>query len=123
MNLAIVGSRSLNDYEFFRIKLKELFPDLSVITKIISGGAKGADKFAERFARENNIETEVIIPNWDKLGKKAGIIRNTEIVHKCDTLIAFWDEKSTGTADSIQKAKVFSKNVEIILFHTKIIYT
>ena len=124
MIISIVGSRSLEDYDFFRNKLKEKFPDLSVIEKIVSGGcSRGADKFAERFARENNIPIEIILANWDKYGKKAGMIRNTEIVHKCNNLVAFWDGKSPGTADDIKKAKLFSKNIEIILFHVKIIYT
>ena len=50
---AIVGSRSFNDYEkmysFIQQirKEKELF-----IYEVISGGAEGADKLAERYATE-----------------------------------------------------------------------
>jgi len=58
-------------------KLKE---QLDSISKIISGGARGRLK-------DNNIETEIFLPDWKKYGKSAGI---------SDMVIAFWDGNQMG---------------------------
>jgi hypothetical protein len=42
--------------------------------------------------------------DWDKHGKAAGPIRNQQMAQEADGLIAFWDGKSRGTKDMIQKA-------------------
>ena len=111
MKAAVIGSREFNDYE----KLKEIlsfFP----ITKIISGGARGADSLSERYAKENGIPTEIYLAQWDLFGKKAGFMRNTTIVENSDIVIAFWNQKSKGTRDSIGKASKMKKNTFIVYF-------
>jgi hypothetical protein len=109
MKVAIVGSRTFNDYELMSNTLKRIN-----ITKIISGGAFGADTLAERYAKEQNIETKIFLPEWDKYGKKAGFIRNTDIINECELVVAFWDQTSKGTLDSINKAKLLNKKIIII---------
>ena len=37
--------------------------------------------------------------------------RNTKIIEDCDMVIAFWNGVSTGTKDSIEKAKSMNKKV------------
>jgi hypothetical protein len=96
MNIAIVGSRSYNDYEKFKDKLK-WYIDINKTDYIITGGAIGIDKLAERFAKENNIKIKIFLPEWKEYGKKAGYIRNLEIVQNSDIVIAFWDGESKGT--------------------------
>ena len=44
----------------------------------------------------------------------AGMKRNTYIIENSDLVIAFWDGKSTGTKDSINKAKLLNKEIIII---------
>jgi YspA, cpYpsA-related SLOG family len=109
MKLAIIGSRTFNDYE-----LMQTFTDLTDVTLIISGGAIGADSLAERLANENNIPTLIFKPDWKLNGAKAGFMRNTSIVENCDQLIAFWDGKSNGTMDSVKKARALGKPVTVI---------
>jgi hypothetical protein len=46
---------------------------------IISGGAKGADSLGERYAQERGLEVKVFRADWDKYGKRAGILRNTKM--------------------------------------------
>ena len=112
MNIAIVGSRTFTDYT----QLKETLDEYKNISKIVSGGAKGADKLGERYAKENNIETLIFLPDWKKYGRAAGVIRNKDIVSNSDTVIAFWDGKSTGTLSSINLAKKLKKNLKIIIY-------
>lgn len=44
----------------------------------------------------------------------AGFIRNTDIITEADVIVAFWDNVSKGTADSIEKGKKLNKKIIII---------
>ena len=112
MELAIIGSRSFNDYD----KLKNEVDKIENITTIISGGAKGADTLAEKYAFEKNIPIKIFPANWSKFGKRAGIIRNKEIIDNCDKVIAFWDGESRGTTNSITVAKNKGKGVILVYY-------
>jgi hypothetical protein len=110
MRVAVIGSRTFTDYEAVKRTLSAI-----KITEIISGGAKGADKLGEQYAKENDIPTKIFIPDWDKNGKAAGFMRNTDIVNEAELVIAFWDGQSKGTLDSIQKAEKQNKKVLTII--------
>jgi len=109
MIVAVIGSRSFNDYNKVVDTLSKI--DISVV---ISGGAVGADKLGERYANENEIPTKIFLPDWEKYGKSAGFIRNTQIIEEAELGVAFWDMESTGTKDSISKAEKLGKKVLII---------
>lgn len=111
MTIAVIGSRNFNDYGRLKACLERLKP-----TKIVSGGSHGADKLAEYYADENGIDKIIHLPEWDKYGKGAGIVRNQLIIDDCDMVVAFWDKKSRGTRDSITKAHNQSKDILIIYF-------
>ena len=115
MKLAIVGSRSFNDMGKLSTVVQTYFfrAEFYPIT-IVSGGAKGTDTLAEQFATDFNWKTEIYLPDWDKDGKIAGFLRNQKIVDACDVLLAFWDGKSKGTKDSIDKARRAKKPTLII---------
>ena len=102
IRLAVVGSRSFNDYELLSQVLDSV---QSIITNIVSGGAKGADVLAAKYALEHGIPLVEFIPHWDTYGKSAGFRRNQQIVAKADALIAFWDGRSKGTEHSINLAR------------------
>ena len=111
MKLAIIGSRTFKDYPL----LKKEVDALKDIQLIISGGAKGADKLAEKYTEEHQIELKVFLPEFDKYAAGAYWKRNEQIVGSCDYLIAFWDGKSTGTKYTIDYAKKQGKEVKICL--------
>lgn len=115
MNFTIIGSRGFNDYSFLKKNIFDLY-FVNDIDLIISGGAKGADTLAERFADEYGIEKHVIKAEWSKYGKSAGMIRNTELINKADVVFAFWDGVSRGTKDSITKAKKQNKKLHVIIY-------
>ena len=108
INLAVVGSRTFNDYEY----LKKILSWFSC-KRIISGGAQGADTLAKRYAAEHAIPFKEYLPNWDLYGMSAGFIRNKLIVDDADELVAFHDGKSKGTAHSIKLAEEAGKPVHI----------
>lgn len=115
MNIAIVGGRDFVDYELLKNELvkfideNEISPDA-----IFSGGAKGADSLAEKFAAENGFEMVVYKPEYEKFGRDACHARNTQIVEHSDVVFTFWDGKSKGTLDSINKAKKLEKRLFIV---------
>jgi predicted Rossmann fold nucleotide-binding protein DprA/Smf involved in DNA uptake len=109
--VAVVGSRTFTNYELVKETLGKL-----EIKKIVSGGAQGADKLGEQYAKENKIETLILLPEWKKYGRAAGFIRNEDIVKNCDKVVAFWDGISKGTLNSIQIAKKLNKEVIIVKF-------
>jgi predicted Rossmann fold nucleotide-binding protein DprA/Smf involved in DNA uptake len=111
MKLAIIGSRTFNDYNI----LKEICDKLN-IDEIISGGAKGADSLAERYANEKNIPITIFYPDWNKYGKRAGFLRNNTIINYSDEVLAFWNGISKGTNHSISIARKQNKPVTVIRF-------
>jgi hypothetical protein len=114
MNLAIVGSRTYTNYESFKQHMSEYVSIRGSPKQIISGGALGADTLAERYAHENKIPIIIYHAEWNKYGKGAGMLRNTDIVHASTHVIAFPSRTGRGTQDTINKAKKLNKNVEII---------
>ena len=113
MKLAIVGSRTFVDYDFFKVHVDEVF-SLENITFIVSGGAKGADTMAETYGRKNAIPFIVFPANWNKYKKSAGPIRNKQVVDECDMMIAFLQDGSRGTMNAIQQASKVGKKVIVV---------
>ena len=58
MRYSVIGSREFEDYDLLEKTLDKHF-----IYQIVSGGAKGADTLAARYANENNIPLIEFIPN------------------------------------------------------------
>ena len=108
MKIAVVGSRDFDDYEFLK-KILSYHP----CTKIISGGADGADTLAKQYATEHGLGYQEFLPNWDAYGKPAGYLRNKQIVDASDELVAFWNKISPGTKSSIDLANEADKPVYI----------
>ncbi len=116
MKFAIVGSRTCTNET--RVKhfayVQIASSDYSSAIEVISGGAMGVDTFAENLAKENDWILTVIKPDYEKYpGWQAPKERNSLIVEACDEVIAFWDGKSGGTLDTIQKAVKADKRVTI----------
>lgn len=114
MKLALIGSRSYNDYDVFS---QVLMPYVSSITLVISGGAKGADALAKRWAIEHGLPIQEILPDWKAFGRGAGIKRNEIIVNNADAVIAFWNTQSKGTKHVIDFC--LKQNKKIIVIEVK----
>ncbi len=107
MNIAIVGSRDL--------KITNIGEYIPFCEEIVSGGAKGVDTGAAEYAQNNNLKLTVFLPQYEKYGRAAPIIRNREIVNHADKIIAFWNGKSKGTLSVINYAKKVEKECLVIL--------
>lgn len=107
--VAVVGSRSFADYG----KLVD-FLDCLVIGAIVSGGARGADRLAERYAAERGIPVVLFPPDYARHGRGAPIVRNKLIVDAADLVVAFWDGASAGTRSTIELARKAGKAVHVV---------
>ena len=90
MKVAVVGSRGLNVCD-----LEKYLPEN--VTEIVSGGAKGIDACARRYAIAHDIKLTEFLPEYEKYGGRAPIERNISIIEYSDMVLAFWDGVSRGT--------------------------
>ena len=116
----VVGSRNFSDYELMKNKLDYLLKNQGSRIVIVSGGAKGADSLAERYAKEKGYRTMIFHADWS-LGKKAGYIRNREMhsflsKQKKRGVVAFWDGKSNGTRHSFSLAEEFGNPIKTVRY-------
>ncbi len=109
MKLLIAGSRSITDFD-----LSGYVPE--AVDLIISGGAKGIDTLAEKYADVRGIEKLIIRPQYEKFGRAAPIRRDEEMVDICDAVLAVWDGKSRGTGYTLNYARKKGKKIiEIVV--------
>jgi hypothetical protein len=116
MKVIVAGTRTFNDSELLDKTLQEFQNTILPIDQIVSGGSCGADLLGERWARQNKIDITYFYAEWNKYGKSAGPKRNQRMAEYADYLIAFWDEKSRGTADMIRKMRNEGKPVKIVAY-------
>ena len=126
--LGIVGSRVwtaksrqvwnpkiTNPREFVFKKMDQYVAKHGKPSLVISGGAKGADTYGIEWAQAHGIRTKVYKPDQRLINtagfRTAAMTRNTDIVNSSDRVVAFWDKKSTGTKDTLAKAKKSKKKV------------
>ena len=126
-NVIIAGTRTFDDYDIFEEMVDKVFDILLENYKqseiqIISGNAKGVDKLGEAYAKENGYKLMLYPANWDKYGKKAGPIRNSEMIKIANYLIVVWDGISRGTKDIISKAKANKIPTAICKYRTGLNY-
>ena len=111
MKLAVIGSREFSDIKLLH---DVLLPYVFTVTLVVSGGARGADKLGEEWAKKYGIDTLIFPADWDKYGKAAGFMRNEDIIMNADQVIAFWDYVSRGTQHSISLCERYNKPYRII---------
>ncbi len=106
MKIAVIGSRGLviND-------LGKYLP--ANVTEIVSGGAKGIDTCAKKYALSNGIKLTEFLPEYNKYGRGAPLKRNLLIIDYADEVLAFWDGRSSGTKYVIEQCRKRNKKVSI----------
>lgn len=73
---------------------------------IVHGGARGADWMAETAAIAWGVQSEVHRADWEKYGKRAGFVRNQEMVDAgADVCLAFIRNNSRGATMCAQLAE------------------
>ena len=100
MKSIITGGRKFWDGDAVRCALDYLQP-----TRIVQGGALGADYLARWWAWANNVPCRTYQANWQRYGNRAGAVRNEAMWfhEKPDATIAFIGGRGTESMKSITR--------------------
>ena len=132
MKVIIAGDREMNDINLVETAIEQSGFE---ITELISGGARGADKMGELWARAHNVPIKVFKAEWDnikaegarikarqnpwtkkmeKYNANAGFQRNEEMATYAEALIALQPDGPThGTQDMIKRAKAHGLTIYV----------
>lgn len=114
MRVIIAGSRGVSDLDFIEdaVSLSGF-----IVSRLISGGARGIDQTAERWAKERLQDAPIpvsrFLPQWSTFGRSAGFRRNVLMADHAEALIAIWDGQSKGTEHMIEAMKDRGKPVYV----------
>ena len=108
MRIAVIGSRNL-----IVTDLERYLP--SGTTEIVSGGARGVDSCAREYAQRAGLVFVEILPDYDRYGREAPLVRNREIVNLSDGVVAFWDGHSRGTRMAVEYARSIGVPVRLYM--------
>lgn len=87
----------------------------SWVDEIVSGGARGADRAGELYAKGCDLRLTQFLPDWENDGHVAGVRRNIRMADYADALLAFWDGESKGTANMILAMHAQNKPVHVVV--------
>lgn len=112
MRVLVCGGRDYANEQCVADTLSYYGPSL-----VIQGNAAGADDIAQRWAEANHVPVMPFPADWGKYGKKAGYLRNKQMLEEGqpDMVIAFPGGK--GTAMMVRIAR--EAGVEVIEVNRK----
>lgn len=103
----VAGSQTFTDYALLE-RVLDAMPLFTRSPVVISGGAIGADKLGERYARERGLSV-ILVPVydylWKKYGKPAGPRRNALMADLATHVVVFWNGRSPGSRSMIEIAR------------------
>ena len=115
MKLIIAGDRNFTDYRLLEYKVTKILSRTNMKdVEFISGGARGADRLGEMYARNHGKTPKIYKAEWQKYGKFAGPVRNGKMAREGTHLIAFLRQNSRGTANMIEQARQNGLKVRVI---------
>ena len=103
MRILVCGGRDFSNTSLMNLSLyKFAVPDLT----IIQGEALGADLMAKSWAKAFGHKVESYPADWKKYGKRAGYIRNVQMLNegKPDLVVAFPGGKGTAMMVKLAEA-------------------
>ena len=72
--------------------------------RIIHGGAKGADRLADEYARNRGFDVVEYAADWNTYGRSAGVRRNAQMLEEGKPEIAVAFAGGKGTSDMVRRA-------------------
>lgn len=114
MRTIIAGSRSITNPA---VIVEAIAASGFQITEVVSGTAIGVDRLGEQWASRHDIPVIRFPPDWNKYGRAAGFIRNNEMAHYAQALIAVWDGSSHGTHHMINAAR--ERNLRVFVYQPR----
>jgi hypothetical protein len=95
--LVISGSRSwpAKKKDVIRVCLQRL-RNRGENPLVVTGGARGVDTWADEIAREMGFTTIVVPARWDEIGRRAGLLRNEEMLSALEDGDEVWAFRAPG---------------------------
>lgn len=114
MRVLVCGGRDYGNKESEKLHLLAELAALNAkrrISLIIEGGAPGADAGARIFGEITGVPVKTFKAWWQKYGRRAGPIRNKQMLDegKPDLVVAF--PGGAGTADMVRQARAAGVDV------------
>uniref|UniRef100_A0AB39ACL3 GTP-binding domain protein n=1 Tax=Erwinia phage Fifi051 TaxID=3238787 RepID=A0AB39ACL3_9CAUD len=108
--IVVFGGRDFTDIDRMEFVIRKLVEENFITDpcELVCGMARGADITAFRLFSELGIRIHEFPADWDRLGKRAGFVRNGEMAEFCTVGIGFWNGISHGTKhmiDTMDRAK------------------
>jgi hypothetical protein len=112
VRVLVCGGRTYADREALFRALDDVHMRVGPVTLIMHGGATGADRLGEAWAKAHGIAVDRYPAEWRIWGPSAGPRRNQHMLEtgRPDLVVAF--EGNRGTADMVRRAR--AANVDII---------
>lgn len=111
----IAGGRDYNNFQQLTATMDALLKNKPSVT-IISGGARGADSLGEKYARMRGYPLIIMKADWDKYGKRAGYLRNEDMLRIATAAVCFWNGISRGTSHMIDLTMQSGKPLRVIRY-------
>lgn len=111
----IAGGRDYTNFQQLTLTMDALLKYKAAVT-IISGGARGADSLGERYAKLRGYTYIVMKADWDKYGKRAGYLRNKDMLDEASAAVCFWNGISRGTANMIDITMQSGKPLRVVRY-------
>jgi hypothetical protein len=107
MRVLVTGGRTFQDRDWLwaGLDLIHTHPQMGPITEIIEGGATGADNRAQEWAYQREVRCVTVPAQWERHGKSAGYIRNSEMAKmRPDLVLACPGGKGTANMTHVAAA-------------------
>lgn len=114
LTVLVSGSRNWIDKDVVRSQLTKILQEEGSTPLLVHGDCHGLDLLAAGIARELKWEVSSQPAEWSKLGRRAGPIRNQQMLDQFspDICIAFPFSMSTGgTVDMIRRMRKYASKI------------
>ena len=113
MKVIIAGGRDISDYKAVEEACAACgWP----ITEVVSGTARGVDRLGEQWAEAHNVPVKRMSADWDRFGKRAGYLRNQDMVNYADALVLVWTGYSRGSAHTLAIAHAMARSRPFLIY-------
>lgn len=112
MKVIIAGSRNMpRDLDLIDEAVKD---SGFAVEAVVCGCARGADTWGAEWAKLRDIPILRFPAEWDKYGRAAGPIRNSQMRDAADALIVFIYPGSRGSINMLEQMERVSKPVYVV---------
>lgn len=100
----VCGGRDYSDHSCVYETLDSIHRE-APITKLVTGGARGADTLAQDWATLRNVTNTIYMADWARYPRAGGIIRNQQMLAQEHPTLVVAFPGGRGTADMVRRSR------------------